>query len=168
MTISFCLRFDMSTSLQDDSDKPSSIKHHEEVVGTQEDERAVALRLARAADPGPGFWSPRGIAFLFYALVCCMCSGDTGFDGTIMSSVNSMTQFHKFFGFDPETGADKTGIVFVSSLARTAIDGQGHLYCRPGRGVLPLRVLSRQDWTTIHHVWVQPSPRVSPPLSLLV
>lgn len=93
----------------------TSVKNGDTVTVLEvEDERAVALRLARAADPGPAVFSLRGIQFVFYALVICACSGDTGFDGTIMSAVNSMEQFHRFFGFDPKTGAAKTGIVFVS------------------------------------------------------
>lgn len=100
----------------DDIDK-ASVKHLDtapEHAFEGEDERAVALRLARAADPGPPLFSPRGMQFVLCALVVCACSGDTGFDGTIMGAVNSMDQFHTFFGFDPQTGADKTGIVFVS------------------------------------------------------
>lgn len=105
-----------SASHSDDIDK-ASVKHLDNAPGHDyegEDERAVALRLARAADPGPSVWSPRGIQFVLCALVVCACSGDTGFDGTIMGAVNSMDQFHTYFGFDPQTGADKTGIVFVS------------------------------------------------------
>lgn len=115
-------RADMSTQAtlgtspvhsNDDLDK-ASVKHLDVAPGEGEDERAVALRLARAADPGPSVLSRRGIQFVLSALVVCACSGDTGFDGTIMSAVNSMDQFHRYFGFDPQTGADKTGIVFVS------------------------------------------------------
>lgn len=106
-----------SASHSDDIDK-ASVKHLDNAPDhgyEGEDERAVALRLARAADPGPSVWSPRGIQFVLCALVVCACSGDTGFDGTIMGAVNSMDQFHTYFGFNPQTGADKTGIVFVST-----------------------------------------------------
>ncbi|WOO79017.1 Lactose permease [Vanrija pseudolonga] len=86
----------------------SSPPAHEEV-----DERAVALRLARTADPGLRLASWRGLKFIFYVLVVCMCSGDSGFDGTIMSSVNSMLQFQRYFNLGTDgKGAAKTGIVF--------------------------------------------------------
>ncbi|KAI9637512.1 general substrate transporter [Dioszegia hungarica] len=43
-------------------------------------------------------------------LIVCMCGGDAGFDGTVMSSVNSMKQFQTFFGLS--IAEKSTGIVF--------------------------------------------------------
>lgn len=43
-----------------------------------DDERAVALKLAREADPGLSYASTRGVMFICYALVICMCTGDNG------------------------------------------------------------------------------------------
>ncbi|KDQ62665.1 hypothetical protein JAAARDRAFT_203742 [Jaapia argillacea MUCL 33604] len=43
-------------------------------------------------------------------LVVSFCSGDNGFDGTVMSSINSMKQYQHYFGMS-SSGA-KTGIVF--------------------------------------------------------
>ena len=77
---------------------------------TMED-RAVALKLAQDADPGPPAASWRMVKFTLMVLVVCMCSGDSGFDGTVMSSVNSMPLYLRFFGL-PAGGTEKTGVVF--------------------------------------------------------
>jgi MFS family permease len=75
------------------------------------EDRAVALKLAQDADPGPPAASWRMVKFTLMVLVVCMCSGDSGFDGTVMSSVNSMPRYLEFFGL-PAGGNSKTGIVF--------------------------------------------------------
>lgn len=76
------------------------------------EERAAAMKLAREADPGPATFSIRYLQFLLTVIVVLLCSCDNGFDGTIMSSVNSMTQFQGYFGLvSASTG---TGILFVS------------------------------------------------------
>ncbi|THU93494.1 general substrate transporter [Dendrothele bispora CBS 962.96] len=43
-------------------------------------------------------------------LVVCCCSGDSGFDGTVMSGINAMKQYQSYFGLTGQ-GAS-TGIVF--------------------------------------------------------
>jgi len=74
------------------------------------EERAAAMRLAHEADPGPAFFSWRYFKFFMSLFVVIVCSCDTGFDTTIMSSVNSMTQFQGYFGLvSASTG---TGILF--------------------------------------------------------
>lgn len=73
-------------------------------------DRAAALQMAYAADPGPATTSWAHIRFLMTCFVAIVCSCDTGFDTTIMSSVNSMTQFQSFFGLASATTG--TGIVF--------------------------------------------------------
>lgn len=75
-------------------------------------ERAIALAMARAADPGPKAFSPRAVQLFLIVIVVCMCSGDNGFDGTVMGAINSMIQFQQYFGL--EGAAKSTGIVFVS------------------------------------------------------
>lgn len=98
--------------------KQQEIEHDQMIdvhIEDGETEREAALRLARVADPGIKVFSWRGMQFLFYALMVCMCTGDTGYDGTIMSSVNSMTTFHNYFGIKK---AASTGIVFVSDHHR--------------------------------------------------
>lgn len=92
-------------------------KHEETTTVDLADERAYALRMARAADPGPRFASLAFMHYLFIALIACSVSGDVGFDGTIISSVNSMVQFQEFFGLG-EGGASGQGLVFVSSSSR--------------------------------------------------
>lgn len=54
----------------------AAIQHRHNI--DEEDERAIAFRLARMADPGVSMGSWRGIQFLLIALVICMCSGDNG------------------------------------------------------------------------------------------
>ena len=46
-----------------------------------------------------------------------------GFDGTVMSSINSMTQWQKYFGL--VGAASKTGIVFVSERICPELTVQG-------------------------------------------
>jgi hypothetical protein len=42
------------------------------------EDRAAALNMARAADPGPSVYSWRYMKFVMLALVACVCSGDNG------------------------------------------------------------------------------------------
>jgi len=57
------------------------------------EERQAALKAALKVDPGVNAWSIR--AFYFYLVVLCVfcCSGDNGFDGTVMSGINAMSQY---------------------------------------------------------------------------
>ena len=45
------------------------------------EEKAAELRAAQLADPGPKVGTKAHAMFVFYVMVCCMCSGDNGFDG---------------------------------------------------------------------------------------
>ncbi|RSH89841.1 hypothetical protein EHS25_001827 [Saitozyma podzolica] len=74
------------------------------------EDRAAALRLAQQADPGLEPFSWRMFTFTLIVLVCCMCSGDNGFDGTVMSSINSMSQYQQYFNLKGK--AASTGIIF--------------------------------------------------------
>jgi len=74
------------------------------------EDRMTALSIAQDIDPGPSWNSWRMACFTGYALVTCMCSGDNGFDGTVMSSVNSMLQWQTYFSLGG--AASKTGIIF--------------------------------------------------------
>jgi hypothetical protein len=42
------------------------------------EDRAAALKMAHAADPGPDVLSVRYLKFVMLALVACVCSGDNG------------------------------------------------------------------------------------------
>lgn len=91
------------------------------------EERSTAMRLANELDPGPPVLSWTHIKFCLVALVVILNSGDSGksgdrspvsckadlpgYDPTIMSSVNSMYQFHDYFGLGQATAG--TGVVFV-------------------------------------------------------
>lgn len=65
-----------------------TVQHNEhEVAGKGDDlnvahmdmeDRATALKLAHDADPGPPIFSKSMALFVFYTLICCMCSGDNG------------------------------------------------------------------------------------------
>jgi hypothetical protein len=61
----------------DDKKEQRDMTHDEQSTPLQ-DERMEALRKVRDADPGIKVLSRRGIQFLFYVLVVCMCTGDTG------------------------------------------------------------------------------------------
>ncbi|KAF8073785.1 general substrate transporter [Lyophyllum atratum] len=73
-------------------------------------ERQVALNAALEVDPGVSRFSLRAYQMYLITLVVCCCSGDSGFDGTVMGGINSMLQYQEYFGL---TGVGaKTGIVF--------------------------------------------------------
>lgn len=73
-------------------------------------ERKAALGAALAEDPGVGKWTRRAIQIYLITLVVCCCSGDSGFDGTVMSGINAMKQYQQYFGLT-QSGS-KTSIVF--------------------------------------------------------
>jgi len=59
-------------------DEKKEVAHNEMSRKMDYDERAATLRTVRAADPGLKPLSWRGLQFLFYVLVICACTGDTG------------------------------------------------------------------------------------------
>ncbi|KAF8895382.1 CobB/CobQ-like glutamine amidotransferase domain-containing protein [Infundibulicybe gibba] len=73
-------------------------------------EQQNALKAALLVDPGVTRWSLRAFQMYLVTLVVCCCSGDSGFDGTVMGGINSMQQYQAYFGLSG-VGA-KTGIVF--------------------------------------------------------
>jgi len=75
------------------------------------EEKAAAIKLANEADPGPPITSWRYFKFLVTAFLVILNSGDNGFDGTVMSSVNSMETFQEYFGL-PGPLAGGTSLVF--------------------------------------------------------
>ncbi|KAI0320169.1 general substrate transporter [Amylostereum chailletii] len=72
--------------------------------------KQAALAQALAVDPGLTPWSWRAVQFYLFVLCACFCSGDTGFDGTVMGGVNAMAQYQRYFGMS-SAGAS-TGLVF--------------------------------------------------------
>ncbi|KAH7099036.1 general substrate transporter [Auriculariales sp. MPI-PUGE-AT-0066] len=79
---------------------------------TSPEERMRKLAAARAVDNGldPGSWRYSTFKFHLIFLVVTCCSGDSGFDGTVMSGINAMKQYQHYFGMT-DAGA-KTGIIF--------------------------------------------------------
>ncbi|KAF8229684.1 general substrate transporter [Tricholoma matsutake] len=61
-------------------------------------ERQIALKAALEVDPGVTTFSWRAFQMYFVTLVACCCSGDNGFDGTVMGGVNGMLQYQHYFG----------------------------------------------------------------------
>lgn len=57
------------------------------------EERQAALQAALKIDPGVNPWSVRAIHFYLIVLCVFCCSGDNGFDGTVMSGINAMSQY---------------------------------------------------------------------------
>ena len=103
------------------------------------EDRATALKLAHEADPGPGLFSYRFLCFIATCFVVIVNSCDTGFDTTIMSSVNSMVTFQSYFGLvSASTG---TGILFVSSTNAnctiTVLTTSGYLHRRRCHRIYP-------------------------------
>jgi hypothetical protein len=77
------------------------------------EEKAAAIKLANEADPGPPLTSWR--YFKFPSPSVGLSLTVLGFDGTVMSSVNSMEQFQSYFGL-PGPLAGGTSLVFVSDI----------------------------------------------------
>ncbi|TEB39855.1 general substrate transporter [Coprinellus micaceus] len=74
------------------------------------EERYAALQAALKVDPGPKPWGWAAIQLYLVTLVVCCCSGDSGFDSTVMGGINSMLQYQQYFGM---TGVGKkTSLVF--------------------------------------------------------
>ncbi|KZV70176.1 general substrate transporter [Peniophora sp. CONT] len=74
------------------------------------EEKQAKLDAALEIDPGVQAWTIRALQFYLIVLCACCCSGDNGFDGTVMGSVNALHQYQKYFGM---TGAGKsTSVVF--------------------------------------------------------
>ncbi|PPQ98005.1 hypothetical protein CVT26_003067 [Gymnopilus dilepis] len=102
----------------DDYDTPlqSSISNNEDRVEQVKFaprspmERQIALQAALEIDPGVQKFSWAAIQMYLVTLVVCCCSGDSGFDGTVMGGINSMKQFQEYFGL---TGVgSQTSIIF--------------------------------------------------------
>ncbi|PFH53982.1 hypothetical protein AMATHDRAFT_72998 [Amanita thiersii Skay4041] len=74
------------------------------------EERQLALKAALEIDPGIGRWTLRAIQLYLVTLVVCCCSGDSGFDGTVMGGINSMKQYQQYFGLSGV--GSKTSIIF--------------------------------------------------------
>ncbi|KAL0578632.1 hypothetical protein V5O48_003375 [Marasmius crinis-equi] len=85
------------------------------------EQRQAELDAAMKVDPGVGKWTWAAIQMYWITFVVCCCSGDSGFDGTVMGGINGMWQYQQFFGM---TGVgSKTSIVFgiytIGSLCGT-------------------------------------------------
>lgn len=48
------------------------------------EDRAAALKMAHAADPGPDVYSWRYMKFVMLAIVACVCSGDNGLSSLLV------------------------------------------------------------------------------------
>ena len=101
--------------------------------GTGLEDRQTALELAMKADPGPHLTSWRYIRMWLIVLLMCMAQGDlgelaarhdrvgdvetesvtTGFDGTVIGSINTISQYQSYFNLGGEA-TTKAGTVFVS------------------------------------------------------
>ena len=123
-----------------DEKNDTTVVVKEDVTHMTAEDRATALKLAIEADPGIPPVSLRYFKFVLMMLAICLCGGDSGecptrspgelarhttitesescsgFDGTLLSSINSMTQFQSFFGLGKS--APSTGIVFVGLESR--------------------------------------------------
>ncbi|KAG7443086.1 uncharacterized protein BT62DRAFT_982240 [Guyanagaster necrorhizus] len=88
-------------------------------------DRQAALTAAIEADPRPKHFSLAAIQLYFIALVVCFCSGDNGFDGTVMGGINTMSQFQAFVG--TKDGATKTSIVFgIYTIRPLVLNSMSH------------------------------------------
>lgn len=81
-----------------------------EYVKKTPEQKAAELQAALEKDPGVHKFSGRAFYLYWITLVACFCSGDSGFDGTVMGGINAMRQYQEYFGLSA-AGA-KTGLVF--------------------------------------------------------
>ena len=56
------------------------------------EDRAAALKMAQAADPGPDVYSWRYMKFVMLAIVACVCSGDNGTFSRFGAEINTNFQ----------------------------------------------------------------------------
>src|SRR4051794_18688940 len=72
--------------------KVSPTEHHEAKprAPTSSAERQERMAAALAIDPGHKAWSWAAIRSILITLCVCCCSGDSGFDGTVMGGINAM------------------------------------------------------------------------------
>ncbi|KAH9480303.1 Lactose permease [Psilocybe cubensis] len=107
------------SSIDKDLDAKNEIEHidsHDEkqrrkpILPQTPMEKQMALQEALKVDPGVSRFSWAAIQMYLVTLVVCCCSGDSGFDGTVMGGINSMVQYQKYFGLNGV--GSKTSIVF--------------------------------------------------------
>lgn len=80
-----------SGSLDDKISPQDHVEHSEPKQDpTSAAERQERMAAALAIDPGHKPWSWRAIQTVLITLCVCCCSGDSGFDGTVMGGVNAM------------------------------------------------------------------------------
>ena len=136
-------------------EKTDTMVNKEEVRHMTAEDRATALRLAMDADPGIPAASLRYVKFVLMMLAICLCGGDSGFDGTCLSSINSMSQFQQFFGL--ESSAPSTSIVFVSPepagpyQCKLTQRESGHVQCRRRIWCIPCLLPTRSRWPVSTH-----------------
>ncbi|EOD52415.1 putative mfs lactose protein [Neofusicoccum parvum] len=58
-------------------------------------------------------WTKRMFLLYLCLLVATVNSVINGYDGTLMSSINSYPQYREYFGFDPVNGTPTTGLVYA-------------------------------------------------------
>ncbi|TFY81912.1 hypothetical protein EWM64_g2102 [Hericium alpestre] len=89
--------------------KKADVEHSEKKIRESIHEAGGRSRYADYACDNARLLLKYEKMYLIVLCICC-CSGDSGFDGTVMGGVNSMAQYQQFFGLS-SAGA-KTGIVF--------------------------------------------------------
>ncbi|KAF8955286.1 general substrate transporter [Flammula alnicola] len=93
-----------------DDKHEAEVVHREYGVPQTPMENQIALQKALEMDPGVSRFSWAAIQMYLVTLVVCCCSGDSGFDGTVMGGINSMVQYQQYFGMSGV--GSKTSIVF--------------------------------------------------------
>ncbi|KAJ3509423.1 hypothetical protein NLJ89_g5230 [Agrocybe chaxingu] len=112
---------------------------HREMLPMTPMEKQIALQAALEIDPGVERFSWAAIHMYLVTLVVCCCSGDSGFDSTVMGGINGMKQYQDYFQM---TGVGpKTSIVFgIFTIGSLWFVG-GHSFLRYG-----LLILSALKW----------------------
>jgi hypothetical protein len=73
-------------------EKVSPVEHYANKLDAQTSaaERQERMAAALAIDPGHKAWTWPAIQTVLITLCVCCCSGDSGFDGTVMGGINAM------------------------------------------------------------------------------
>lgn len=80
---------------------------------TEKDIKARNADFAAAiSENRPNPWGRGYLALYGYCLILYLCSTMNGYDGSLMGSINSVTNYQEYYGL-PLNGASSTGIIFA-------------------------------------------------------
>ncbi|KAM3068882.1 hypothetical protein ACMFMG_004056 [Clarireedia jacksonii] len=96
--------------------------------GTAQIKNVQSVALADAtAKQKPSLWTRRMFQLYLILLLATLNAAVNGYDGSVMSSINSYVQYREYFGFSLTEGTPATGIVYamftIGNLVGAAVAG---------------------------------------------